>query len=1141
MKNVYKAILYIFLIFLFGRPGSGLTQGIELTLPIGHTDLINVIKYSPSGEIVATGSLDNTIKLWDSETGELLHTLNGHVGSIQSLLFNQDGTRLLSTSNDKTAKLWDTETGKNIYTLSGHTGYVNSAWYSPDEATIITSSNDATARQWETSTGERIYTLKSHRVEINDAVWSKDSKYLFTIGMGNIDFWELPRVTYKKRLSHQGRRMVLSSDKESLIILSDNQVKWLSIPNCILTNEIHIKPSAYYDYSCKTNLLAYLEDNKKINLYNLNSGLLIKEIKIDSLSVVELLFHPDGETILVSSIISEGQHYRSRLDLWDIKDDKRITTYISDGHVLDNLTFNPNKLELTVAPSGKSFAWILDLKNNNIKHTLTGTAKKITSADFSQNNQKFLTVTVDSALKIWNYVDGKIIGFIKNSEGNFSSACFSPSGDKILTTDYSNSLKEWGLDDKKIERNYTDPSYYNYYYARYCPDKKNILAFTTDENAILWDTEKETRYPGIGKFSNNMCRDEQLFSPDGNFLLNCNGNVVKVFSIKDLKNVRTMSGGHIADITSASFSPNGKWIVTGSRDKTALIWDAHTFLPHKKLLDHSSNVIAVQFSPQSNLVITTSYDNTAKIWDVNTGKLLYTLEGSTDWNTFPCFTPDQRFIYASGSTNQIMVWETSNGRLVHVFKGHSDAIVWLYYEKEKNLLLSSSFDSKTNLWDLASLIILGTLVSVDSTDWLFLAPNGKFDGSQQGIQQLYFTKGTEVLPLELFFEKYYRPRAYSDILSRTTKQEEFHDGNIASLAPPPRVNIIHPTNGFISEKDEVEINFLADGQGSSIDEVRIFQNNKLISEQRKGVELANNQTHYTLKLVPDTNIIRIIAINRERTESIPQELSIVYKAAKQTLNLYLLAVGINDYSNPRYQLLYAQNDVEEFIQGIQKITAAIFDNIYITRLFNSSVTRDNVYQSFKDIQARAKEIDVFIFYYSGHGVMNEPIDTVVEDFYFVLHDVERMFGANEQLAEKGISAHELKDLCKNVKAQKQLIIVDACQSGGIVDVLASRGASEEKAFYQLARSAGIFVLASSSKEQTSKEIQQIKHGLFTYTLLEGLQCKEQTATSEGLIFIKPLEQFIDRKMDEYIKKFNTTPQRPMSWTFKNDFPIGTCK
>jgi len=72
--------------------------------------------------LVATGSMDNTAKLWDVETGQEIFTLQGHKAEIVSLHFNTDGDKLLTSSFDNTAKIWDVCTGQCLFTLEGHSG-----------------------------------------------------------------------------------------------------------------------------------------------------------------------------------------------------------------------------------------------------------------------------------------------------------------------------------------------------------------------------------------------------------------------------------------------------------------------------------------------------------------------------------------------------------------------------------------------------------------------------------------------------------------------------------------------------------------------------------------------------------------------------------------------------------------------------------------------------------------------------------------------------------------------------------------------------------------------------------------------------------------------------------------------------------
>lgn len=85
------------------------------------------LSFDPNGFLVATGSMDNTAKLWDVETGEQIFSLGGaenagHTAEIVSMHFNSDGDKLITGSFDNTARIWDVSTGQCIHTLSGHGG-----------------------------------------------------------------------------------------------------------------------------------------------------------------------------------------------------------------------------------------------------------------------------------------------------------------------------------------------------------------------------------------------------------------------------------------------------------------------------------------------------------------------------------------------------------------------------------------------------------------------------------------------------------------------------------------------------------------------------------------------------------------------------------------------------------------------------------------------------------------------------------------------------------------------------------------------------------------------------------------------------------------------------------------------------------
>ena len=124
----------------------------------GHKNVVYAIAFNnPYGDKIITGSFDKTCKLWDANTGQLYYTLRGHATEIVCLAFNPQSTTIATGSMDNTAKLWDVETGAETFSLEGHEAEIVSLSFNTTGDQVVTGSFDHTSRLWDVRTGEELH------------------------------------------------------------------------------------------------------------------------------------------------------------------------------------------------------------------------------------------------------------------------------------------------------------------------------------------------------------------------------------------------------------------------------------------------------------------------------------------------------------------------------------------------------------------------------------------------------------------------------------------------------------------------------------------------------------------------------------------------------------------------------------------------------------------------------------------------------------------------------------------------------------------------------------------------------------------------------------------------------------------------
>lgn len=713
-------------------------QGAPFT---GHQGPVYSAHFSPDPQSthVVTSGYDRRVLLWRPEdivpydfskivSGKKNETppftaFDGHQDSVQSAEFTPDGTMIISASHDNTVKLWDIENTKAIKTFRGHDSWVQAATLLKDGKWILSASHDTQLKLWNIADYEEIRTLKGrvlaqHVDAILDVSFSKDGTQLVTASRDKTAIsWNVetgkPQVEFTEGHAFLASSAIFLPDRKRLATAAvDNSVRIWDIQTGTEHKRFeHTGRSAAIDVSSDSRFLLTGSDQKSVRIWNIETGKMAREMSGGHRSEVSAVaFSPDMR------FCASGDA-RGRCMLWEVATGKLL--HQLEGHTrrISAIEFLPDGETLITASGDNTVgSWNIKTGKENREKILKHPDAIVSMAVF-ENGAKAVTSCADGLVRIWDLETPRVIQMIQPEKGLINSVSISLDNKRLLTANVQQRVIQiWSLESGKELR---------------IPGKNGKLSSFLDFKSMggmLWTAK---------------------FSPYHDSILTVGGRDARLWNGMTAKQIMTFHPHGV--VASAAFSPDGNWLVTGSWDNSAKIWNTKTGNAEKKLEQkHQGYVNTVRYSPDGTRILTASDDSTAKVWNAETGEVLLTLEHPDTHVKSAIFSPDGTQIATAADNKAVVLWDAKTGEKKKTFAGHDWPVLEVAYSHDGKHLISGSEDNNAIIWDIATgnkTVLAGHTAPVASV--VFSPDDSRvFTASEDGTAKLWDTKtGKEILTL----------------------------------------------------------------------------------------------------------------------------------------------------------------------------------------------------------------------------------------------------------------------------------------------------------------------------------------------------------------------------------------------------------
>jgi WD40 repeat protein len=1074
-------------VVLAALASRGEAQTFELVPQLGHTESVRSVAISPDGRLALSGG--ETFRMWDMESGALLHSEKVHNGQVNAIAIAAN-TQEVYTGGYGLIHAWDLKTGKRRLTLRGE-GDVHALAVSADGKSIA-SSDDEHIHVWDVAKKAVVKTLDGHERQVASLTFSPDGRTLVSAGEDySIRIWSLPQGTSRviktgglasSKVERGARISTYSGHSVHEVAFSPRERVFASAARDGVTlwnadTAAKIRTLTGHDwpgvetiaFSADATKLVSGGGDKTLRVYDVKSGKSLAVMKGHDLGVSAVAISRDGTRVL------SGSGDKS-LRLWDPSSGKHLWTFRGYIDSVEAVAFSPD---------GR---WALAASGRNS----VGTGPK-------------------PPLFLWNVEQLSLRRTLVEHTEQIVSVAFSPDGKKAVSGAMDDTLVLWDLASGTAERRFMDMT------AGGTPDRRR--------GAI-----------GVQAVA---------FSPDGQTVAAaCSDGWIRLFRAAD-GDMRKLAGDERGSVDALAFVGDGRKLLAGGWNQALRLFDVESGKELRRFAAHMKWGISLAVSADGKLAVSSSFDRQSKVWDLQSGRMLRQLDGAAGPNV--ALTADGRTA-AVGSEEAIVLYDVDTGKQRAVLRGHREPTTALAFSPNGKHLMSTSYDGTARLWKVDG----GASVSLSALgeEWLAHADDGYFDASRNGGQLVAAIDDMKAFRIDQMAVRNNRPDMLLERMGLGTQATREHfaalyrrrlsrlgltEGQLAaSFEGAPRAAIARADR---SDDKFVDLSINLQPGAAPLKSYQVYVNAVPLFGAT-GKPASPGAIDERVELTSGRNLIEVGAFDSAGLESLRATRAIAYDGAAAG-DLYFVGFGVSRYRDSRLNLGFADKDVLDVGSALRH--ASGYGRVEVRTYVNEQVTRQAIADA-KQLLEKARVDDTVVLMVAGHGVHARD---AAADYYFVTHDTDV-----KRLSETAAPFAALQELLEGIAPRRKLFLLDTCESGErdeaasanvnaagargmkarTTRALVFEGGTRQKArpflfdrdryiLYDLMRRSGAIVLSSSTGDELSYERDELQNGVFTEALLQALISPAADLDNDQQLSVRELSAFVAKSVGETTSGF----------------------